>query len=240
MEIVSMLLAFVAGLFSILSPCVLPLVPIVLGAAVAEHKLGPVALAVGLALSFTAIGMFIATIGYTIGLDGDVFRSVAAVLLVLVGAVLVVPQWQSHFAFAAGPVSNWTEQRFGGVRSHGLWGQFGVGGLLGAIWSPCVGPTLGAATVLASQGKELGHVAMTMFSFGVGSALPLLLLGMLSRETLVRWRGQMMSFGKSGKMLLGGVLLFSGLLILLRLDKALEGWLLQVLPQSMLDFVVRF
>jgi hypothetical protein len=50
----------------------------------------------------------------------------------------------------------------------------------------------------------------------------------------------MLSFGKSGKMLLGGVLLFSGLLILLRLDKALEGWLLQVLPQSMLDFVVRF
>ena len=240
MEIVSMLLAFVAGLFSILSPCVLPLVPIVLGAAVAEHKLGPVALAVGLALSFTAIGMFIATVGYTIGLDGDVFRSVAAVLLVLVGGVLVVPQWQSHFAFAAGPVSNWTEQRFGGVRSHGLWGQFGVGGLLGAIWSPCVGPTLGAATVLASQGKELGHVAMTMFSFGVGSALPLLLLGMLSRETLVRWRGQMMSFGKSGKMLLGGVLLFSGLLTLLRLDKALEYWLLQILPHSVLDLAARF
>src|SRR4030081_2550617 len=74
MEAISMLLAFVAGLFSVLSPCVLPLVPIVLGAAVAEHKLGPVALAVGLALSFTAIGMFVATIGYTIGLDGDVFR----------------------------------------------------------------------------------------------------------------------------------------------------------------------
>ena len=120
MEAISMLLAFVAGLFSVLSPCVLPLVPIVLGAAVAEHKLGPVALAVGLALSFTAIGMFVATIGYTIGLDGDVFRSVAAVLLVLVGAVLVIPQWQSRFALAAGPVSNWTEQRFGGVRSHGL------------------------------------------------------------------------------------------------------------------------
>src|SRR4030088_1101557 len=120
MEIVSMLLAFVAGLFSILSPCVLPLVPIVLGAAVAEHKLGPVALAVGLALSFTAIGMFIATVGYTIGLYGDVFRSVAAVLLVLVGAVLVVPQWQSHFALAAGAVGKWTEQRVCGGPSPGL------------------------------------------------------------------------------------------------------------------------
>src|SRR3977135_1693708 len=157
MESVGMRLGFVGGLFSVLSPCVLAWVPIVLGAAVAEHKLGPVALAVGLALSFTAIGMFIATVGYTIGLDGDVFRSVAAVLLVLVGGVLVVPQWQSHFAFAAGPVSNWTEQRFGGVRSHGLWGRFGVGGVLGAIWRPCVGPTLGSATDLASQGKKLGQ-----------------------------------------------------------------------------------
>ncbi len=239
MDLISILLAFVAGLFSILSPCVLPLVPVVLGAAVAEHKLGPLALAVGLASSFTAIGMFVATIGYTIGLDGEAFRSIAAILLVVVGAILLVPHWQAQFTLAAGPVSNWTEQKFGGGPSHGLWGQLGVGALLGAVWSPCVGPTLGAASVLASQSKELGHVAVTMFSFGVGSALPLLLLGTLSRETLVRWRGRMLSFGKGGKMLLGSVLVLSGLLILLRLDKALEGWLLQFLPQSLLDLSAR-
>jgi cytochrome c biogenesis protein CcdA len=215
-------------------------VPIALGTAVAEHKFGPAALAAGLALSFTAIGMFVATIGYTIGLDGEVFRSVAAALLVVVGTVLVIPQWQAQFAFAAGPISNWTEQKFSGVPSSGLWGQFSAGVLLGAIWSPCVGPTLGAASVLASQGRELGHVALTMFSFGVGSALPLLLLGLLSRETLVRWRGKMLSFGKAGKLLLGAVLILSGLLILFGLDRSLEGWLLQILPQSLLDLAGRF
>jgi cytochrome c-type biogenesis protein len=68
----------------------------------------------------------------------------------------------------------------------------------------------------------------------------LLLLGLLSRESLVRWRGQMLSFGKSGKMLLGGVLILSGLLILFGLDKALEGWLLQILPESLLDLAGRF
>ncbi len=240
MDFISIPLALVAGLFSILSPRVLPLVPILLGTAVAEHKLGPAALAAGLALSFTAIGMFVATIGYSIGLDGEVFRSVAAVLLVLVGVVLVIPQWQAQFALAAGPIGNWTEQKLSDAPSSGLWGQFGVGVLLGAIWSPCVGPTLGAASVLASQGRELGRVALTMFSFGVGSALPLLLLGLLSRESLARWRGQMLAFGKSGKMLLGGVLILSGLLILFGLDKALEGWLLQVLPQSLLDLAGRF
>jgi cytochrome c biogenesis protein CcdA len=239
MELFSIPLALIAGLFSILSPCVLPLLPIVLGAAVSEHRYGPAALAGGLALSFTAIGMFVATIGYAIGLDGEVFRKVAAVLLVGVGAVLVVPNWQAQVALASGPIPNWTEQKFANGRSGGLWGQFGVGVLLGAVWSPCVGPTLGAASVLAAQGRELGHVAMIMFAFGIGSALPLLLVGMLSRETLMRWRGRMLSFGNGGKAVLGGVLIVSGLLILFGLDKALETELVQILPSFMADWAGR-
>jgi cytochrome c-type biogenesis protein len=241
MELFSIPLALIAGLFSILSPCVLPLVPIVLGAAVSEHRYGPAALAGGLALSFTAIGMFVATVGYAVGLDGEVFRNVAAVLLVAVGTVLVVPNWQARVAVAAGPISNWTEQKFGSANSEGLWGQFGVGVLLGAVWSPCVGPTLGAASVLAAQGRELAHVALTMFAFGVGSAVPLLVLGMISGESLMRrWRGRMLSFGKGGKAVLGGMLIVSGLLILFGLDKALEAELVRILPQFMADWAGRF
>lgn len=239
MELFSIPLALIAGLFSTLSPCVLPLLPIVLGAAVSEHRYGPAALAGGLALSFTAIGLFVATVGYAIGLNGEVFRTVAAVLLVGVGAVLVMPNWQAQVALAAGPIGNWTEQKFGNVRSKGLWGQFGVGALLGAVWSPCVGPTLGAAAVLAVQGRELGHVALTMFVFGIGSALPLLLLGMLSREALIRWRGRILSFGSGGKAALGGVLIAGGLLILFGLDKALETELVRILPQFMADWAGR-
>jgi cytochrome c-type biogenesis protein len=235
MELFSIPLALIAGLFSILSPSVLSLVPIVLGAAVSEHKYGPAALACGLALSFTAIGMFVATVGYAVGLDGEVFRNVAAVLLVGTGAILIVPNWQAQVALAAGPLGNWTEQKFGNTKSEGLWGQFGIGVLLGAVWSPCVGPTLGAASVLAAQGRELGRVALTMFAVGIGSALPLLLLGMLSRETLMRWRGWMLSFGKGGKAVLGGLLIAGGLLILSGLDKALETELVGILPQFMAD-----
>ncbi len=143
--------AFLAGLLSVLSPCVLPLVPIVLGTAASEHRLGPVALALGLALSFTAIGLFVATIGFSIGLDGDVFRGAGAVLLILLGLVLMLPRLQAQVATAAGPVGAWAEDRFGGFGSGGLSGQFGVGLLLGAAWSPCVGPTLGAASLLAAR-----------------------------------------------------------------------------------------
>ncbi len=95
-------LAFLAGILSVLSPCVLPLLPLVLGAAASEHRLGPAALAAGLALSFVVIGLFVATVGFAIGLDTDVFRTVAAILLVLVGLVLMVPAVQTRLAVAAG------------------------------------------------------------------------------------------------------------------------------------------
>ena len=171
-------LAFLAGILSTLSPCVLPLLPIVLGSALSEHRAGPLALAGGLALSFVVIGLVVATVGFAIGLDAGVFRTVAGILLIAIGIVLLMPRLQAQFALAAGPVGNWTEQRFGGFSTAGLGGQFAVGLLLGAVWSPCVGPTLGAASVLASQGKDLGAVAVTMLAFGVGAALPLVLLGL--------------------------------------------------------------
>lgn len=233
-------LAFLAGILSVLSPCVMPLLPLVLGAAASEHRMGPAALAAGLAISFVAIGLFVATIGFSIGLDGDVFRRAAAVLLILVGIVLMVPVMQVRLATAAGPMSNWTEQRFGGFSTAGLTGQFCVGLLLGAVWSPCVGPTLGAASVLAAQGKDLGMVALTMALFGLGAALPMLLLGMLSREALMRWRDRMIDLGKGAKAALGVVLVLVGIAILTGFDKALETELVTITPSWLTAVTTRF
>ena len=215
--------AFLAGLLSVLSPCVLPLVPIVLGTASAEHRLGPVALAAGLAIAFTAIGLFVATIGFAIGLDGDVFRRVGAILLVILGLVLILPRLQARVAIAAGPVGAWAEERFGGVSTGGLSGQFAVGLLLGAAWSPCVGPTLGAASLMAARGEHLWSVALTMLAFGIGAAAPLMLLGFASREALLRWRGGLVAAGQTAKAALGAVMVVLGLLVLTGFDKRVEA-----------------
>lgn len=233
-------LAFLAGLLSVLSPCVLPLLPLVLGAAASEHRLGPLALASGLALSFVAIGLFVATIGFGLGLDTGIFRTGAAVLMILLGLVLMLPAAQTRLAVAAGPLSNWTEARFGGLSTAGLSGQFGVGLLLGAVWSPCVGPTLGAASLLASQGRDLGAVALTMVLFGLGAALPLVVLGTLSRATLVGWRDRMMGLGKGLKLALGLVLVVTGLAIVLGTDKALETLLVDASPDWLTRLTTRY
>lgn len=180
-----MLFAFLAGLLSTLSPCVLPLLPVVFGAAVSEHKLAPLSLAAGIAI-------FVALVGFSIGLDTGLIRMVAAVLMITVGVVLTVPQLHTRVVAAAGPVSDWASNRLGGFSVSGPQGQFGVGLLLGAVWSPCVGPTLGAASLMAAQGQNIGQVTGIMLIFGIGAAIPLLLIGLASRSLINRWRDRIM------------------------------------------------
>jgi cytochrome c biogenesis protein CcdA len=190
-------------------------------------------------LSFVVIGLFVALFGFAIGLDLEVFRAIAAVLLIVIGGVLMLPQVQAQLAVAAGPISNWTQNRAGGFSTRGLGGQFMVGLLLGAVWSPCVGPTLGAASVLAARGESIGAVALTMLMFGIGAALPLLALGWLSRDLLLRWRDRLLAAGKSGKTLMGALLLAVGVLILTGFDKRIEAFLVDASPTWLTELTTK-
>jgi cytochrome c-type biogenesis protein len=133
-------LGLLAGALSTLSPCVLPLVPVLVAAAVSAHRWGALALGVGLALSFAGVGVFLATVGASIGLEPDTFRVVGAVLLGVFGVILLVPALQNLFARATSSLSNSGSQLLSRVTLDGLTGQFIVGALLGVVWSPCVGP----------------------------------------------------------------------------------------------------
>jgi len=231
---------FLAGLLSILSPCVLPVLPLVFAPAGAAHRFGALALAAGLVTSFVVIGLFVATIGFSVGLDGGVVRDVAAMILGLVGVVLVSGSLQQRFAMATSGVGNGASQFIERFTPSGLRGQFTVGALLGAVWSPCVGPTLGAASVLAAQGRDLASVAAVMIAFGLGAALPLVLVSGLSRQMLMRWRGHMMGIGKAGKILLGVASLAVSVLILTGSDRILETVLVEASPAWLTALTTRF
>lgn len=230
MDPATLLFAFAAGGLSTLSPCVLPLLPAILTGAVSQHRLGPAALAGGLAISFAAISLFVATIGYGLGLTGDHFRIVGGSLIAALGVVLLVPAAQTRWAIASGPLQNWTEMRFGRLSTDGLRGQFALGLLLGAVWAPCVGPTLGAASLMAARGETLGAVVATTLVFALGAALPLLLLGLLSRNAWSSVTRRMAGTGAAGKYVLGCILIGAGLLILTGLDKMVEAHLVRVSP----------
>ena len=232
--------AMLAGVLSTLSPCVLPILPLVLGAAMAAHRFGVLALSAGLVLAFVAVGLFVATVGFAAGLDGGVFRAVAAVALGLVGVVLLSGSLQGRLAAATGRVSDGGNRLLARLPGRGLAGQFLLGVALGMVWSPCVGPTLGAASLLAAQGKDLGAVALTMAAFGLGAGLPLLLIGSLSREALRRWRGRMVRGAAVGKTLLGGAALAVSVLILTGADRALETVLVTASPGWLMDLTTKY
>jgi len=239
MTIAAPALALVAGALSILSPCVLPILPIVLAAAASEHRWGPAALVVGLTLSFVGVGLFAATIGYSLGLNPDIFRYAAAVLMIGVGAILLVPRFQARLALAGAPLVNWTDRHFDIIRPRGFAGQVWVGLFLGAAWSPCVGPTLGAASILAARGRDLGEVAATMLAFGIGAAAPLAALGLLSRGPLYRWRARLISGGARAKSAFAIVLVSIGVLVLTGLDKRVETFAVDRSPQWLIDLTTR-
>lgn len=230
-------LGFLAGVFSILSPCVLPVLPLVLGPAANAHRFGMPVLAAGLVLSFVTIGLFVATIGFSIGLDGNIFRLGSAVLMGAIGLVLLSAPLQARLAIAGGGVSNAGSRLMTAMPPDGLRSPFLIGLLLGAVWSPCVGPTLGAASALAAQSQDLGSVAFVMIAFGLGTALPLLAVGALSREVMMRWRGRMM---QAGKTLLDAGMLAVALLILTGADHALEASFVDVSPDWLTALTTRF
>jgi cytochrome c biogenesis protein CcdA len=233
-------LAYLAGLLSTLSPCVLPLVPILIATAAAAHALGPIALAVGLMLSFSLVGIFLATLGASLGFEQETFRVAAALVLIGFGVVLLSGRLQGRFATATSGLSAAGNSLLAKISLDGLGGQFVIGLVLGVLWSPCVGPTLGAATTLASQGRNLGQIALLMMTFALGAGTPLVALGSISRSGVVRLRGQMLAAGKYGKSILGGLLLVVGVAILSGQDRLFEAWAVKISPDWLTTLTTRF
>jgi len=240
LSVASIGFGFLAGVLSILSPCVLPLLPMLLGPASAAGRFGLAALAAGLVASFVAVGLFVATIGFSIGLDGTLFRILAALMLAGLGAILLSASLQSRFALATGGMSDLGDRWIARVSLQGTRGQFLLGLLLGTVWSPCVGPTLGAASVLAAQGESLGAVAAVMAVFGLGAALPLIMIGSASQRIMRRWRGTLMGLGKGGKWVMGAGLIVVAALILTGADHQLEAFLVDRSPDWLIRLTTRF
>jgi cytochrome c biogenesis protein CcdA len=231
------LLAFAAGALGSLSPCVLPLLPLVLAGAVERHRLGPVVLAGGLAVSATAVGFVVALLGF--GLDRDLVRLAAGALLVLFGAVLLVGRLDAAVARATTPLAARAAALLRRLGPRGLAGQFVVGALLGALWTPCGGPTLGGAITLAARGDSLGTAAAVMAAYSLGAVAPVLVLAYGSRRLLAR-PARLAALSRVGKPAVGVALVLLGALGLTGADKALEARVLDVMPAWLIDLTTRF
>ncbi len=234
----SLLLAFAAGLLTILNPCVLPLVPVLVAGAAARDIRGPLALAFGLALTFGIVGGLVAAAGAELG-DNPVLRIASALVMLGLGLALAVPAIATWVEMRMAPVADLGNGLAARVPGGALTGQVALGALLALIWGPCVGPTLGAALVLAAGQGTLPLAMLTMGIFALGAATSLLVagygLGRLSALTRARTRRSV----EIGKRILGWALIVIGLLALTGLDRELEAQLVAAMPDWLVSFATQ-
>ncbi|MTI06705.1 cytochrome c biogenesis protein CcdA [Roseibium denhamense] len=233
-------LAYLAGLLTLLNPCVLPVLPIVLASALNADRRAPIALAAGMGLSFVAIGMLVATAGYAIGLTADVMSRAGAVLMMFFGIVLLVPAFAKRFELATAGFSGSADQQLNQTDTSGLRGQFFGGALLGAVWSPCIGPTLGGAIALASQGESLLWAATIMVFFALGVATLIMGLGMGAAHTLRQKTTRLRGLAERSKPIMGAVFLTVGIALFFNVHHVIDRWAIGVLPIWFQDLSVRF
>ena len=229
-------LSFVAGLLTTLSPCVLPILPLVLAGATARSRLGPLALVAGLVLTATAMALLLSGVGFLIGVDAAVLRLVGATMLVLAGATILLTPLQRLLSRAMVPIAD--RANAGAMRradGNGVGGQFVLGALTGLIWTPCIGPSVGAAAALVLQAQTalLGAVQLALFS--LGAAIPMMLLAYGARTRILRRRATLSGAAAIMRPVMGGLLVFMGIAALTGLDHRMENWLLARMPAALVD-----
>jgi len=232
------ILGYLAGLLTLINPCVLPILPIVLATSLQAGRTGPLVLSAGMSLSFVVLGMTVAVAGRSLGITEETVSNAGAVLMIVFGMVLLVPRLSAGFATATAGVSARADAQIDSGTTESTSGQFVAGILLGAVWSPCIGPTLGGAISLASQGESLIQAALTMVFFALGVSTVILALSYGAQSAIRNRQALMRRIATRARPMIGLVFVAVGLAILFKLHHIAEVWALDNLPAWLIDLSV--
>jgi cytochrome c-type biogenesis protein len=226
-------LALAAGMLTILSPCVLPLAPIVVASASARDPRGPIALGFGLAATFGVVGGVLASFGVEFG-DSDLARAASAVIMIAIGAALLAPGVGEVIERRLGFVGRAADVMSERLPNAGLAGQAAAGVVLALAWAPCAGPVLGAALLIAAKGGSLAAAIATMTAYAIGAAGALIAagyaVGRVASKTRFAWAGA------AGRLALGAAFLVIGAVVLTGFDHQIEAVLVAAMPDWLTAF----
>ena len=233
-----LIFAYGAGLLTLINPCVLPVLPIVLVSALNADRRGPIALAAGMSLSFVVFGMLVASVGHAIGLNEKLLAQIGAAMMIAFGLILIIPAFAAKFETAAAGLSTKADSQMTASGDGGLKGQFVGSVLLGAVWSPCIGLTLGGGIALASQGESMGKALAIMIFFALGVSTLILVIGLSIREAIRKRANSLRAIAERSKPIMGGVFIAVGVMIMLGVHHMIEAWAVRNLPYWLQDLSV--
>ncbi|HQY09535.1 MAG TPA: cytochrome c biogenesis CcdA family protein [Burkholderiaceae bacterium] len=231
-------LSLAAGSLTTLSPCVFPLLPLVLGGALQGHRLAPLALGLGMAASFAGLGVLLGAAGPALGLDGDVIRIGGAWLLIGFALVMLIPAWSERFTNWMLPIASSANAASSRLSGGSLGSALLLGAVLGLVWSPCSGPLLASALTLVASEGGAARGGLVLGLFGVGAAIPLVAVAYASRAGFTRARGWVLGHIDRLKKGFAVLLGLMGVAILTGVDKWLEAQVNGWLPDSWLGLTV--
>ena len=206
-------LSFGAGLASVASPCVLPVVPIIVAGPAQEHRARPALIVAGIALSFVVMGVLVSLFGATVGPAVPMLEKVVGAMVLLFGLLLLadVNLWKRVTWF----------QRLS-PSGDGRWSGLLLGLSLGLVWIPCVGPMLSSVLAMVATKGTLAAGVGLLLVYSAGFAVPMLLVGygsqalrqrvraVASRPLLVRWASGLLLVA-FGLVILTQGMLFAGM-----------------------------
>jgi cytochrome c biogenesis protein CcdA len=216
--------AFLSGIVTVASPCVLPVLPFLLSGTLGGRA-RPYGIIAGFVVSFTAFTLFLSSLVGALGIPSDGLRWVSVGLLLTFGLTLLIPVL--HTAFER--LSSQSVNRISRVQGEGFWGGVMVGATLGVLWTPCVGPIMASVITLALNNAVTAQAFVVTLAFSLGTAIPMLGVMMGGRNLLNRipWLMNNLSRVQRG---FGVVLVVFALGIGFNLDRRFQTWVLDTFP----------
>jgi cytochrome c biogenesis protein CcdA len=221
--------AFLAGIVTIAGPCILPLLPIILGTSTKRgHASRPIFIILGFILSFTVFVILFATVGRALNIDTGLFRSIAAVLIGLFGIMMLFPDLQTKIFAKLEPILAKTSPKRDPNQS-GLWSGFLLGTSLGLVWSPCAGPILGSILTLVAANQSLVQSGALLFAYSLGAGIPMLAIAYGGQAATTKVRA-IAKHAPTIQRVFGVIIILVAIAIYTGLEANFQAWLITNYP----------
>jgi len=227
--IILSLFAFLAGVITILSPCILPILPVILSSSLIDQhsRSRPYGIILGFVLSFTFFTLFLSLIVQYLGIPADSLRSFSVIVIASFGFTLLIPRIQLLVESLFARLASWTPNY---SNRNGFGGGILIGLSLGLLWTPCVGPILASVISLAISGTVTLDAFFLTLAYALGTAIPmyLIIIGGNKALTSVPW---LLRHTKDIQKIFGLVMIMTAILIYYGLDRTFQTYILSKYPQ---------
>ncbi|CAN5839116.1 cytochrome c biogenesis CcdA family protein [soil metagenome] len=223
-------LALAAGILTIAAPCVLPMLPIILGASVGRSDpMRPLLITFGFAVTFALVAFLFGLFPSVLGLSQEALREAAVIALFLFGVLMVWPHPFERLAVSLNGVLG-PMRPAGATARSGKAGAVLLGASLGAVWAPCAGPVLGSILTLVASAKSLDRAALLLACYSAGAAIPMLLIAYGGQYISTRARG-LVRYTRVLQQGFGVVIVLVAIATFFQYDAVITVWLSNFFPE---------